>query len=241
MKRIEELSMNAWPCLKTNIYNGCIIRFANGYTKRANSANPLYYKMENLVDLIEKCEELYELQKLPAVFKILDSDDYFMLDKLLETKGYSKIDITQVMKLDVRKCNSNKEYDTIIEYDFSENWLKAFMNMNKVGNNAETAIKMLNNIVCQKYVASYIDNGKIAACGYGAVEDNHIGFFDIVVDENYRGKGYGRKIMEGLINRAKESNIENGYLQVVAANKVALNLYNSLGFVQEYNYWYRKK
>ena len=34
---LEELAMNAWPAIQTYLYDGWIVRFANGYTKRANS------------------------------------------------------------------------------------------------------------------------------------------------------------------------------------------------------------
>jgi hypothetical protein len=39
---IEELSMNAWPSIQTVLLDGWILRMSNGYTKRANSVNPLY-------------------------------------------------------------------------------------------------------------------------------------------------------------------------------------------------------
>ena len=41
MQKIEELSMNALPAMQTQIYDGWVIRFADGYTKRANSINPI--------------------------------------------------------------------------------------------------------------------------------------------------------------------------------------------------------
>ena len=113
--------------------------------------------------------------------------------------------------------------------------------MNKIGENEETARKMLQNIVGSTYVASIIDNNRIVACGYGAVEGAYIGFFDIIVDESARGKGFGKSLMTGLMDRAKKDKIDYGYLQVVSNNRIARNMYTGLGFKDRYEYWYMKK
>lgn len=41
-RRIEELSINAWPSMQTMVYDGWQLRFGRGYTKRANSISPFY-------------------------------------------------------------------------------------------------------------------------------------------------------------------------------------------------------
>ena len=41
IRTLEELSMNALPALQTMLYGGWVLRFANGYTRRANSINPI--------------------------------------------------------------------------------------------------------------------------------------------------------------------------------------------------------
>lgn len=42
-KTMEELSLNNWQPLSTLLYDGWVLRFANGYTKRANSIQPILY------------------------------------------------------------------------------------------------------------------------------------------------------------------------------------------------------
>ena len=37
MKLIEEISLNAWPSHKIELYDGWLIRFSHNYTYRTNS------------------------------------------------------------------------------------------------------------------------------------------------------------------------------------------------------------
>ena len=78
-------------------------------------------------------------------------------------------------------------------------------------------------------------------CGFGVIERDHIGLFDIVVSRDYRGKGYGRDIVTGILGAAKERKQKVAYLAVVAGNKPAETLYHSMGFREIYRYWYRQK
>ncbi|MBM7691162.1 ribosomal protein S18 acetylase RimI-like enzyme [Peribacillus deserti] len=56
--------------------------------------------------------------------------------------------------------------------------------------------------------------------------------FAMYVQEDYRGSGTGRKLMEEAISLAKtQSGIEQIYLTVVTGNMAAKGLYTSLGFV----------
>jgi len=42
IRDLEELSMRALPALETERFDGWVLRAAGGYTRRANSAAPLY-------------------------------------------------------------------------------------------------------------------------------------------------------------------------------------------------------
>ncbi len=58
-RTIEELTLNAWPALQTVLYDGWLLRFADGYTRRANSVNPIYPSAVPLADKIAACERAY--------------------------------------------------------------------------------------------------------------------------------------------------------------------------------------
>jgi N-acetylglutamate synthase len=72
IKTWEELSLDAWLALQTKLYDGWILRFSNGYTKRSNSINPIYHSSLPLQEKIAKCEYEYQKQNLSVVFKLTD-------------------------------------------------------------------------------------------------------------------------------------------------------------------------
>ena len=53
---------------------------------------------------------------------------------------------------------------------------------------------------------------------------------DIIVSKNFRGKGVGKKLMEGIIKKAEELGCAKITLEVREDNHKAQQLYKSLGF-----------
>lgn len=62
---------------------------------------------------------------------------------------------------------------------------------------------------------------------------------DVVVDNTYRGKGIGRKLMEKLLAKAKERDLNEILLFSGHHRTAAINLYKSLGFVKKDSGLYR--
>ena len=54
--------------------------------------------------------------------------------------------------------------------------------------------------------------------------------FDVHIEEKFRGKGYGRQIMLLIEEKARELGVKRMGLHVFAYNKVAKNLYESIGY-----------
>ena len=54
--------------------------------------------------------------------------------------------------------------------------------------------------------------------------------FDIEIHEEFRGKGYGKQAMQLIEEKARELGLKSINLHVFASNRVARNLYESLGY-----------
>ena len=68
--QVEETCRNAWPALRQVLLDGWVLRFSDGLTRRANSANPLPADFNRADALIPACEALYRRQLLPTIFRV---------------------------------------------------------------------------------------------------------------------------------------------------------------------------
>ncbi|MGX2975401.1 ribosomal protein S18-alanine N-acetyltransferase [Ursidibacter arcticus] len=54
--------------------------------------------------------------------------------------------------------------------------------------------------------------------------------FNIAVAPKFQGKGYGKKLLESLIQQLQQQNVLTLWLEVRESNQTARQLYNKLGF-----------
>ncbi|MDR1003098.1 MAG: GNAT family N-acetyltransferase [Oscillospiraceae bacterium] len=237
----EELSLNAHPALQTQLYDGWLLRFANGYTNRANSISPLYPSSLDLHEKITECESRYFSLKLPAVYKLTDHSD-LGLDKVLDDLGYAIVTPTYVMDMDLNSLEFPTG-DCVITSRADDNWLNAYFRFSNYTDNVkiETAKQILNNVRSTMICGRILKQGVSVACGSAVIERGYMALLNIVVDEPQRGKGYGREICESLLAASKNLGAHTAYLQVVQDNQKAINLYTKLGYKTLYSYWYRVK
>jgi GNAT superfamily N-acetyltransferase len=239
---IEELSMNAWPALQTMFYDGWVLRFADGYTKRANSVNPIYASQIPIREKILACEKIYQEKNLPIVFKMTPDCFPEELDSVLADQGYNSDSQTSVQILDLDPWHSTQSPEIRLNTQANEEWHTAFSFMNEVKPERQTIHrKMLDAIVPLKCYAACIFKGQMIACGLGVLQHGHLGLFDIVTGKAFRRRGFSELLMRNILSWARAQGARRAYLQVMLNNAAALRLYENLGFKEAYQYWYRLK
>jgi ribosomal protein S18 acetylase RimI-like enzyme len=230
-KRIEEISLDAWPPLRQIIYDGWLCRFAAGYTRRANSVNPIYAGRLDAAEKIAWCEQLYRNRQLRPVFKITPFVDPGNLDELLDQAGYQLESLTSVQVLDLAAL-SPQAVEPVRHWETpAPEWVGAFTRMNQVSTANRAALQgILANIAPKCCFMTLLHQDQAVACGLGVLEGLHVGLFDIVTDPAYRGQGFGGRLLAAILNWAKTQGAQQAYLQVMLNNQPALKLYARLGF-----------
>lgn len=132
LQTIEELSMNAWPALQTIIHDGWILRFAKGYTRRANSVIPLYHDEKPVLEKILFCEKIYQDQDLSTIFKMTAQSHPQELDGILAQREYSLEAPTMVQTLSLDSWNAAGANEVKIVNELTHDWHSSFCQMSHI-------------------------------------------------------------------------------------------------------------
>jgi len=241
----EELSLNALPAAQTQFYDGWVLRFTpgSGYN-RANSVNMIYPSALDLHEKIDECEKRYFDRGQSAVFKITDGLDT-EVEEALKSRGYEVISPTYMMTagLSGTQLTPEQSSDFIINDSLNDEWKNTYFSLNsRFDENEVIATKqILESIKIDVVTGMLIKNNTAVACGFCAVERGYAGLFNVIVDEQQRGNGFGKEICLSLLFAVKQSGVHTVYLQVLKDNFTAVGLYEKLGFKTAYSYWYRVK
>lgn len=228
IQTIEELSLNALPCLQQILYDGWVLRFAEGYLKRANSVTPLYSGSLNLSQKIHRCEKIYHRFNLKPIFRLTDTPHLQTLDRTLKQLGYAKRDSVSVRVKEIGDRQfHNKELDLTIESELSEEWLDRYVHAVELPiqhwNTLFTMLEIIPHPTCYAWLK---DRYRFCSCGLGVLENNYLGLFCLITAKKQRGKGYATQLISAMSDWGKANGATKAYVQVETANQAGINLYN---------------
>jgi len=239
-RRIEEASLNAWPALQQLLYDGWIVRLANGYTKRANSVTPLYPSALPLGEKVVHCERLYHARGLPAIFRLTSLETPPGLDDLLAERGYRLVDPTLVLYRDLASMRGPTPAGTMRCAGLEE-WLRLYTCVSGAPLESDARHAAILTAIVPETYAAYrtAPDGSAAACGLAVQEDDVVGIFDLVTAPTQRRRGHASALVAAMLHWATAAGARHAYLQVVRDNAPARRLYERLRFTERYHYWYR--
>ncbi len=264
IRYMEEISLNAWPSHKSELYDGWLIRYSHNYTHRTNSVEQVGPSSIPISEKVAFCENAYRHHKTPAHFKINPLTDP-AFDKMLEDRGYSVQHVTEVMTADLdhvhlldgaveefefgnhlgmpSSVRFNDDLVVLVQPRITDEWISGVLHLNGTCDPTLRRIvpAMYKAIPKKTIVCSIEVDGRMVASGLGICDREFVGIYAIYVSPACRRRHYARAICSALLLVGSHQGASKAYLQVVKGNTNARRLYTDLGFEDFYTYWFRSK
>ncbi|WP_230530106.1 GNAT family N-acetyltransferase [Microvirga roseola] len=236
---LESRLLNAWPSFDYQAYDGWILRLANGYSKRANSATPLMPGAALDDDLLDTMIARFVEANVRPTFRLngLQAAD---ADQRLAERGFQEIEATCVMVVPVREGDCAVDPEVRLQAEVTKRWVREAAESYGGDKADDSTLMQIVSRIRQKAAFATLDlDEKPVAWGLGVVERGYVGLYDIVVSPELRGIGLGRRVVSSLMAWGYQEGAHTAYLQVREENEVARSLYRSLGFGDAYRYTHR--
>ncbi|NBJ09706.1 GNAT family N-acetyltransferase [Microvirga arsenatis] len=236
---LESRLLNAWPSFDYQTYDGWILRLANGYSKRANSATPFLPGAALDDELIDTMVARFVEANVRPTFRLngLEAPD---VDERLKQRGFKDIEPTHVLTAPITQGDCELDPEVALEPQVSKRWVREAAG-SYGGDKADDEILMriVSRIRQKAAFATLSLDERPVAWGLGVVERGYVGLYDIVVAPDLRGIGLGRRVVSSLMAWGCGQGAHTAYLQVREENEIARSLYGALGFQTAYRYTHR--
>ena len=241
--RIERSHAETWPAIETWAYDGWDLRFARGYTRRANSITATERGARPLETKITACVAAYEARHIAPVFRLPSTSEIAEIDGALERHGYAKIDKTSIRVMELNAQLPPRGNEINVARRPTDEWLNHQADWNGLDAGQRAAFAAIAGGIRRPAAFALLWSGAVAvAAGLAVRQGELLCLHSIITAPTRRGRGFGRALTRGLLRWGQTHGATLAWLQVVKTNAPALRLYNALGFGREiYRYHYRAR
>lgn len=241
--RIEGIHAETWPAIETWDFDGWQLRFARGYTRRANSITTTERGTRPVDAKIVACEAAYEARHVAPVFRLPSTAEITEIDQALQQRGYAKADKTSIRVAALDAPLPPRGDDVNVARRLTDEWLHHQVTWNALDEGRGSAFAAIAGGIRRPAAFALLWAGSIAvAAGLAVRQGELLCLHSIITAPTQRGRGFGRAITRGLMRWGQTHGARLAWLQVVKSNATAVHLYNTLGFGREvYRYHYRAR
>jgi len=167
-RELEELALTTWPALQQWLYDGWVVRFADGHTRRANSVTPLYPARHDPAAKLAQCEQWYAAANLPTVFRLNRHTAPAAIDRLLDARGYRLVDPSLTLHRRLDEWTLPGDLRGTLRSETLPDWLALYCRLSgKALDQQRTHTMILQATPPTRIFASLWDHDHAVACAVG--------------------------------------------------------------------------
>jgi N-acetylglutamate synthase len=239
--QLEAVAAQGWRAPEEATLGGWLLRAAEGFTGRANSALAVGDPGLPLADAVTRVCDWYAARGLPPMIAIphpLDRPGDSHVDRFLDQRGWSvRSGPAVVMTAATASVARGGPADAAgLRPEPDQAWLDHYHGYRR--QLPPVARRLLVSAPFQAFASIRHDRGTVAI-GRVAVAAGWGGLSAVAVDPGYRRTGLATAITAALAGAAAARGAARLYLQVEEDNTPALALYARRGFTAHHRYHYR--
>lgn len=234
-RQCEECLVNVWPAVTTLIMEGWAVRFAHGYSSRANSASAIVAGASVSVGLLRHIEGLYRREGLKPRFRLTPVADAGT-EKLLLAQGYRVLDESMTMTLPLARGGWQSDPRVNLAGTPGQEWLHGISIRQQASKRSPEHLRDIVTRVRLPVAFATLHEAEPLGFGLCVVDRTWAELGSIMIDAGHRGRGLGEALVRSLLAFAAGENATSAFLQVDLANAAAIRLYERLGFAPLYRY-----
>jgi GNAT superfamily N-acetyltransferase len=231
---LEAIAYEVWRAPEVVELDGWRLRYAHGFTGRANSVWPNGEGTMPLDEKLDHVESWYRERSLPPMFQLTEAAKPRGLDDALAARGYERRGgPMSVQTASLEDVVARTHGDATVSEHLDDDWVALWADTR--GFDRLDVVRAL--LAAGRAVFARVDD---VAIGRGVAVGEWLGITSMVTLPRARRRGHGRAILHALARWATTCGCTRAILQVEHGNTPAAGLYASAGFVPHHDYHYRK-
>jgi GNAT superfamily N-acetyltransferase len=225
------------PAVERAYIGHWLLRASSGWTGRGNSLLPTGRPGMPVAEALRQAEDFYNERGLPPQAQVrLGSPQAEELRASGWVDARPEQSDVLVMHTTLDHVNAEPRYAVQLAERPNVHWYAAAFD----GPVPDVAPKVLEGAAKAAFASITLD-GQVVAVGRGAMTGHWLGVDAIRVCSDYRRRGLGTAIVQGLARWAGPNGGRRTYLEVLLENAAAMATYTRLGYREAYRYRYLTK
>jgi N-acetylglutamate synthase len=228
----------AWPAVERERLGRWTLRFAGGFTGRANSVLAHGDPGRSLEAAVQHCERAYGERGLPARFQLREGFELDGLSALLTARGYIEDNHALVLAGPLPAVGTAEV--ALAELP-SDDWLETWRHVSRRPSEAQLphARALLAAVSRPRAFALLYDCERPVATALGTLSEGWLGLSCLAVRDEARRRGCARRLLGALAAWAHPQGARRLWLEVERDNELAIAWYARLGLGRAGTYRYR--
>lgn len=228
---LEAASYATWTADESDILGGWDVTATSGVTRRINSARAIGDATVDDITL-GLLDEWFRLRNIPFVVRQTPLMSEETSDAVRERWGFGPVDETRVL---TRSTARGEESDVQMVPITHRGFQSDLAELNRRRSMQDATIRRIYRRVEGRGAGAWLPGRGVAA----VVRDgDRAAVFSVAVSPDMRRTGLATSLMRAASSWAKDQGVRELFVQVLGTNMAAIELYEGLGFTEQYRYRY---